>query len=315
MGILLMRVEVVLTEMDIAQEFAEAMEARDLPEKFFYWFPQSAAEWESLAANPELHGGLAASWGFLTADAAAITSHFGSQIPVISFGAGEGARDRLFLDALKNAGRVCSYFPVDASQTMLEKACAIADDDDIEVTGIKADISSPVHLFFAADAAEAPRVLVFSGNTMGSFDPLAEIRYVAQCMKPGDRLIIDGEIYDEQKTLGWRDHPAARRFLTSLLANVGISAADGQLRINPKHDERHAGLHLSTRHFRAERDLSATVMGKEMTLERGERIGLNFQYSYTPDAFRWLIREQGGLEILREYESPDGRFLTAICSK
>ena len=33
-----MKVEVVLTEADIAQEFVEAMEARDLPEKFFYWF-------------------------------------------------------------------------------------------------------------------------------------------------------------------------------------------------------------------------------------------------------------------------------------
>ena len=36
---------------------------------------------------------------------------------------------------------------------------------------------------------------------MGSFDPLAEIRYVAQCMKPGDLLIIDGEIHDAGKTM------------------------------------------------------------------------------------------------------------------
>ena len=32
-----MKVEVVLTEADITQEFAEAVEARDLPEKFFFW--------------------------------------------------------------------------------------------------------------------------------------------------------------------------------------------------------------------------------------------------------------------------------------
>ena len=44
-----MKVEVVLTEADIAQEFAEAIEARDLPEKFFFWFPRSAAEWAALA--------------------------------------------------------------------------------------------------------------------------------------------------------------------------------------------------------------------------------------------------------------------------
>ena len=76
-----------------------------------------------------------------------------------------------------------------------------ADDQDIETVGIKADISSPVHLVYAADAAEAPRLFIMSGNTMGSFDPLAEIRYVSQCMKPEDRLIIDGEIFDEKQSM------------------------------------------------------------------------------------------------------------------
>lgn len=310
-----MRVEVVLTETDIAQEFAEAMEARDLPEKFFYWFPRSMREWQAMAANPELYGGLAETWGRMTGYIESLVHNFVGQIPVISFGAGDGARDRMLMDALKNAGRECAYFPVDASQAMLETACAAADDDYIEVVGIKADISSPVHMVYAADAAEAPRVLVFSGNTMGAFDPLAQIRYVAQCMKPGDRLIVDGEIFDESKTMTLRDHPLARRFLWALLASMGITDADGELRINAKHDERHQGLHLNTRYFRAERDIAVTVMGKQMPMERGERIGLNFQYSYTADAFRWLLREQGGLKILREHLSSDGRFLTAICTK
>jgi hypothetical protein len=50
-------------------------------------------------------------------------------------------------------------------------------------------------------------------------------------------------------------------------------------------------------------------------MERGERIGMNFAYAYTPEAFRWLLHEQGGLEILKEYRSPDSRFLTAVCKK
>ena len=50
-----MKVEVVLTEADIAQEFAEAIEARDLPEKFFFWFTRSAAEWAALGEHAALH--------------------------------------------------------------------------------------------------------------------------------------------------------------------------------------------------------------------------------------------------------------------
>ena len=50
-------------------------------------------------------------------------------------------------------------------------------------------------------------------------------------------------------------------------------------------------------------------------MQRGERIGLNFQYTYTPEAFRWLVREHGGLDIIDEFRSPDGRFLTVVCRK
>jgi hypothetical protein len=150
---------------------------------------------------------------------------------------------------------------------------------------------------------------------MGSFDPLAEIRYLAQCMKPEDRLIVDGEIFDEEQSMARRDNKLVRRFLSSLLASVGIQEEDGEIRFNHKRDERHDGLHLITRYFRAERDLTATVGGQNISLQRGERIGLNFTYLYTPEAFHWLLRDQGGLEILNHYGSPDGRFVTALCRK
>jgi uncharacterized SAM-dependent methyltransferase len=310
-----MKVEVVLTEADIAQEFAEAIEARDLPEKFFFWFTRSAAEWAKLGVHVELYGGLWDTWKQIAATAPAIAAHFAGRVPVISFGAGDGARDRLLMGALKDAGCECSYFPVDASQTMLEMACAGADDEDVETVGIKADISSPVHLIYAADAAEPPRLFILSGNTMGSFDPLAQIRYVAQCMKPNDRLIVDGELHDLQQTMARRDNPATRKFLATMLASVGIAPEDGEIRFDQKTDSRHQGLFLITRYFRAARDLSATVAGEEIALARGERIGMNFQYTYSPEAFRWLLREHGGLEVETEYTSTDSRFLTAICRK
>ena len=146
-------------------------------------------------------------WKQIAAEAPDLARHIDGRVPVISFGAGDGARDRLLIEALKQAGRECVYSPVDASQSMLEMACGGGDDEDIETLGIKADISSPVHLVYAADAAEAPRLFIMSGNTIGAFDPLAEIRYLAQCIKDGDRLIVDGEMYDERETMALRDNP------------------------------------------------------------------------------------------------------------
>ena len=310
-----MKVEVVLTETDIAQEFVEAIEARDLPEKFFFWFPRSAQAWAELSSDAALYGGLRQTWIEVAGKVEVLAAGFDGVVPVISFGAGDGQRDRLLLAAFRHAGRECRYFPVDASQALLELACTAGDDEDTETTGIKADISSPVHLVYAADAAEPPRLFIMSGNTMGAFDPLAEIRYLSQAMSASDRFIIDGELYEEGVTMGRRDNPAARKFLRALLGSVGIDQNDGDIRFDHKRDERHAGLNLITRYFRAERDLSAIVSGEEIPMQRGERIGLNFQYTYTPAAFRWLVHEHGGLDIIEEFRSPDGRFLTVLCRK
>ena len=42
---------------------------------------------------------------------------------------------------------------------------------------------------------------------------------------------------------------------------------------------------------------------------------MNFQYVYTPEAFRWLLEEHGGLKVLEEIRSPEGRFAVVICSR
>jgi hypothetical protein len=118
-----MKVEVVLTEADISQEFAEAIEARDLPEKFFFWFPCSAAEWSKLAEDNELYGGLSESWKNICATAPALSQHFGGKVPVISFGAGDGARDRLLLGCLNDAG--AAVRPAAVPRTPISKPSAL----------------------------------------------------------------------------------------------------------------------------------------------------------------------------------------------
>jgi uncharacterized SAM-dependent methyltransferase len=307
-----MNIEVLLTEAEIAQEFAESMEARDLPEKFFYWFPLSVHAWRELAAD-ESRGGLERAWDILSANAGTLTGHFPAAVPVVSFGAGDGAKDRLLLQALKRAGKEIKYFPVDASQTLLETACAAAEDEDFEVLGIKADISSPMHLVLASDAAESPRLFLMSGNTLGGFDPLDQIRHIAECMRGGDRLIIDAEIYSE-RAMAVSDDPKLVKFTFAPLASIGMQEDDGQIRFEPKRDERHAGMHLITKQFHARRDVRISIAGQEIQVARGERLFMNFRYLFTPEAFRWLLQKHANLTILNEAISADGAFVTAVCS-
>lgn len=298
-----MNIEVLLTEAEIAQEFAESMQARDLPEKFFYWLPLSVNTWlEFSRAGHE-------AWADVGGKLRAAIGDFAPPIAVISFGAGEGARDRAVLKSLA-LPRELKYFPVDASQALLELACCAAEDEDIETRGIKADISSPVHLLLASDAAESPKVFLMLGNTLGGFDPLDQIRHVAGCLHDSDRLLIDGQIQP-----AGNGGDTARAFALAPLFSVGLTEEDGDLLFSDKRDDRHDGLFLTTRHFRANRDVRIVLAGREIMLERGERILLNFRYQYTAEAFRWLLKDQARLKILDEAFSSDGRFLSAVCSR
>jgi hypothetical protein len=307
-----MNIEVFLTESEIAQEFGESLEARDLPEKFFYWFPRSVRAWLDISQNVPATG-VRQCWENVSDQAENLAAGSNSTVSVISFGSGDGVKDRTLIKALERAGRKVKYFPVDASQTLLELACAAAEDAEIETMGIKADISSPMHLVLASDAAESPKTFLMAGNTLGGFDPLDQVRHLAECMHTGDRLIIDGEIFhDAVLTRG--EEPPIRRFALAPLATVGVAEDDGELRFEHKRDDRHSGLHLVTRFFRADRDLTLGLPG-EPTLPRGERVFLNFRYAYTPEAFRWLLTKHAGLKILEEIVSTDGHSILAVCSR
>ncbi len=307
-----MNIEVLLTESEIAQEFVESIEARDLPEKFFYWFPLSVRSWRDLSGS-ETYRVLERTWGLISNKAGEITKHFPQTVPVISYGAGDGNKDRLLIQALKRAGKTVKYFPVDASQTLLEAACAAAEDEDTEVLGIKADISSHMHLVLASDAAESPKLFLMSGNTLGGFDPLDQIRQIKDCLHDQDRLIIDAELYRED-ALPSEPDPKLVKFSFAPLASIGVQEEDGQIRLEVRKDERRTGMFMVTKRFQAHRDFRIFVSGKEVQVARGERIFMNFRYLFTAEAFRWLLEDHAGLKIHSEFISTDGAFMTATCS-
>ncbi len=307
-----MKIEVVLTEAEIVQELAEAVESRDLPEKFFYWSPLAVRAWLARAADPTF-AGLRNCWKQLAVKVNWLLEPFPEHLPVISFGAGDGATDRILLDVVQYAGRELKYYPVDASQALLEMACAAAEDMDIETAGIKADISSPMHLVFASDAAESPKLLLMSGNTLGGFDPLDHIRHLAQCLHSNDRLVLDAEIHHANGSLPPEE--CLRQFAFAPLAALGVSSDDGEVRFEHKRDHGFAGLHVTASHFRPDSDLRIATPDREVLVERGEHINLNFRYTFTPEGFHELLEKHGGLRILEEIPSEDGRYLLAVCSR
>src|SRR6266705_1018637 len=179
-------IHALLTENALADEFVSAFHARRLPEKFFYWFPLSVRSRSLIARS-----------------GAELARLFPvAPLEVMSLGAGQGDKDLLLLEALRERGVRVTYVPVDTSQALLEMACAGALSAGFPAQGLKADFTDRAHLQALAAEPEAPRRLVFLlGNTLGAFDPIAEARDLARLLRPGDTLLVDGEIYAGDATV------------------------------------------------------------------------------------------------------------------
>jgi len=298
----------LLTENELADEFVAAFQARRFAEKFFYWFPLSVRAWLALCSDGAYRNYVRSrSLIAQSADDLARTVSPGP-LEVLSLGSGQGDKDLLLMNALRQRGVGVSYVPVDTSQALLELACQGAMGAGLPAQGIKADFTRPDHLAALAPAPETPpRLVLLLGNTLGAFDPLAEARELRSLLRPHDSLIVDGEIYAAQQTVAGYDNPLNRRFAWAPLVAVGITEQDGDLVFEDGVDARLPGLHPLAKHFRATRDVAARMGGESLTLSAGERIDLNHSYKYDAATFLRILAD-AGFAVRWRGTSDDARF-------
>ena len=312
----MIQIDILLSEDQIAQEFMDALERHDLPEKFFYWFPLSIRAWINLCGDGAYRN-YVRSHSVLQKHAAEIVSMLPSEpIELISLGAGQGTKDFLIMEHLQKQGKYLNYRPVDASQGLLEIACQSAKDKNFACRGLKADLNNDYHLKeMQAILDEKPRLIMMLGNTLGAFDPLKFASKLDDIMRPQDFLILDGELFNQTDTLAGYDNPINRQFAFGPLSSVGLSEPnDGRLHIQTDIDNRQSGLYRIRKHFRASRDLKIMLAGETVQIQSDTNIEMSWSYKYDRDALTGLITSSG-MQLAAEYLSTDKRFLTLLVKK
>jgi uncharacterized SAM-dependent methyltransferase len=305
-------IQVLLTETAIADEFAASFQTRRLDEKFFYWFPLSVRAWLALCSDGAYRN-FVRSRSLIARSATELAGYTPAGLAqVTSLGAGQGDKDLILLEALRQQGRGVAYQPVDASQGLLELACQDALAAGFPAHGVKADVTRPDHLSALASRHDAPpRLVMMLGNTLGAFDPIAAAGALRALLRPGDLLLLDGELYSGGETVAGYDNPLNRRFAWAPLHAVGIGEDDGDLRFEVRQDARLPGLYPLAKFFEARRDVAARLGGETLALAAGERVEMNHSYKYAADTFERLLRD-AGLAVRWRGKSDDGRFLMVL---
>jgi L-histidine Nalpha-methyltransferase len=179
-----------------------ASDPKSLPPKWFY-DAQGSALFEKITELREYYPSRAER-EILGARAASITALTRART-LVELGSGSSEKTRLLLDALRAAGTLRCYVPVDVSEPALLSAGAAlsAEYPGLDVRAVLSDFEE--HLGLPADDdAPAPRLVAFLGSTIGNLLPDQRAAFLARIragLRPGDSFLLGTDLVKDPATL------------------------------------------------------------------------------------------------------------------
>jgi L-histidine Nalpha-methyltransferase len=175
---------------------------KSLPPKWFY-DAQGSALFEKITELHEYYP-TRAEREILHANAASIAATTRART-LVELGSGSSDKTRLLLDALRAAGTLRCYVPVDVSEPALVAAgnALSAEYLGLDVRAVVSDFEE--HLGFPADGdAPAPRLIAFLGSTIGNLLPDQRAAFLARIragLRPGDFFLLGTDLVKDPATL------------------------------------------------------------------------------------------------------------------
>lgn len=177
-----------------------ALPLKELPPKHFY-DSRGAALFERICDIPEYYP-TRTERTILERCADAIIAKTGAG-ELVELGSGSATKTRLLLSAMRRAGTLERFVPVDVTERALrDSASALTGEyPGLVVHGLIGDFER--HLDRLPESASR-RLVAFLGGTIGNFQPLARRRFlanVADLMDPLDHLLLGTDLVKDRATL------------------------------------------------------------------------------------------------------------------
>jgi len=175
---------------------------KSVPPKWFYDAAGSAL-FEKITELPEYYP-TRAEREILRAAAGRIASLSGAGT-LVELGSGSSEKTRLLIDALRAAGTMHRYVPVDVSEPALLAAAGalLAEYPDLAVRAVVSDFEEHLGLP-PRDGSSAPRLVAFLGSTIGNLLPpqrAAFLRRIRAGLAAGDSLLLGTDLVKDPAVL------------------------------------------------------------------------------------------------------------------
>ncbi len=180
---------------------------KSLPPKWFY-DAEGSALFEKITELPEYYP-TRAERSILQAVAPQIAARTGAAV-LAELGSGSSEKTRLLLSALREAGTLRAYVPVDVSESALVQAGdALAGEyPGLAVHAIVADFGVDLGLpggdGGSGDGISGPRLVAFLGSTIGNMEPAERasfLRRVRARLRPGDTFLLGTDLVKDPAVL------------------------------------------------------------------------------------------------------------------
>ena len=175
---------------------------KSLPPKWFY-DAQGSALFEKITELPEYYP-TRAERSILRAAASEIAA-LSKASSLVELGSGSSEKTRLLLSALRDAGTLRAYVPVDVSESALAGAgdALAAEYPELAVHAVVADFGQDLGIPDGS-AGDGPRLVAFLGSTIGNMVPAERaefLRRVRAGLAPGDAFLLGTDLVKDPAVL------------------------------------------------------------------------------------------------------------------
>ena len=290
---------------NVRRDLLESLRTRRVNHKFHYDSVKQTQQWLALHAAYSPSRTDADCAATYDRSFAGVAAQIGAQcVHLIGLGCGGGQKDTRLLKLLQDSGKEVFYTPSDVSTAMVVVAwqtatrlippercfplvCDLASADDLPA------------VLGAVSRSAAARLITFFGM-MPNFDPQAALPRLAGLLRPEDYLLLSANLAPGadyaagvQGILPLYDNALTHDWLLTFLRDLGVAAADGELRFVIEDDPGRSGLKRVAAYFRFVRPTEIQVDAQKFAFAVGESIRLFFSWRHTPALVRRLLAEYG----------------------